>query len=760
MASSKFMRPTRNLYRTIGVFRTLVSAKAKMPSLKKPKSSTEAVAETRRATCLFCDQACELGVEMDNGEITRVRPYNPKLPAMCSKPMHWREFVEHKDRVVRPLKNIGTRGEPEWREIDWDQALDEIAEKLGAVKERFGAEAVAVAHMPVNTQSGSGLVRRFMNSFGTPNYISPLALCVGNTAQVHRATYGWYTSANYAKTDCVVLFGQNRSGENWPREYLEIQAAKMRGAKLIVIDPRKSNTAEMADYHLAIRYGTDAALLLGWLNVIIGEQLYDEGFVDAMTVGFDSLAERVKEYPPEKVAEICGIGADLVRETARIYAGATAAVIPWGVTTDMQKNSTSALRCQAILRAICGYINVSETVPCPGTIALSVSEFEMHERLSDEQKGKQLGNEAYPLFSYRAMGLYKEASERVFGYPYYNLCDCSCIAHPPALFEAMRTGNPYPVKATLVLGTNTLMNWANQNGILEAFMNQDLVVVFDTFITPTAQLADYVLPADMWLERNSLGTMGMEVMPAFFTSQQVLEPRGECKNIYFLIKGLADRLGLGEDFPWGSLEELYDWRLAPLGLTWEKAREIPMVPMKPASKGAEFATPTGKVELHSSVLEALGYDPLPHFTDPDPRDLADKFPLTIFIGLREKTSYNTCLRQIEPLRKRTPEPLLLLNPADMEAYGLSDGVWAWIETPTGRIQLLAQGDEKQPVGTARVPHGWWKPETAQGISGGLSRAMLHNDGVIIPDDSGNLDKEQGLPNMRGGLRARVYACEG
>lgn len=182
----------------------------------------------KHVTCVFCDHCCRLSVEVEKGRIIAIHPFDPAIPAICSKPLMWESYVNHPDRVVRPLKNVGQRGEPEWMEVPWETALDEIAEKLNAIIAKYGSTSVAVSAMPVNLQSGAGLVRRFANLIGTPNYITPMELCVGNTAQVHRATYGWYTSAAYEKSDCIVLFGQTRSPENWPQEYLRIMAARHR----------------------------------------------------------------------------------------------------------------------------------------------------------------------------------------------------------------------------------------------------------------------------------------------------------------------------------------------------------------------------------------------------------------------------------------------------------------------------------------------------------------------------------------------------
>ena len=260
------------------------------------------------STCVFCDGGCTFAVS-DSGGRAAISPINPAIPAICSKAVNWDEIRSHPGRLMHPLKNAGKRGEPQWEEISWDQALDEIAAKLRAVIDEYGPEAVAFSEMPLNHGFG-GVTRRFMNHLGTPNYITALDLCMGNTAQDHRATYGWFTSANWQAADCIVYFGQNRGPELWPREYLNLKAALSRGAKLIVVDPRITETAKLADYHLRIDYGTDAALVLGWINVIIAEGLYDREFVAKSTVGFEDLAERAGEYPPERVAEICGITAD------------------------------------------------------------------------------------------------------------------------------------------------------------------------------------------------------------------------------------------------------------------------------------------------------------------------------------------------------------------------------------------------------------------------------------------------------------------
>ena len=713
--------------------------------------------ETSFTTCTFCDGGCALRVEIDDAGARKIRPANPALPALCPKVGIVDEYRLHPDRVTKPLKNIGERGEPIWQETSWDEALDDIATRLQDVIDAYGPEAVAFAETPLNHGYG-GVTRRLMNCIGTPNYTAPTQLCMGNTAQVHRAVYGWLAAPAWEIADCIVYFGQDRDMERWPMEYLRLNAAIDRGAKLIVVDPRRSGTAKRADHHLAIRYGTDAALLLAWINVIIEEGLYDAGFVEGQCLGFGELRERVRMYTPAFAAEACGIDEGAIRETARLYARSDASIIPWGVTCDMQVNSTSALQAQCILRAICGFLNKSEMVVGPCTGGVGNAELSAFEKLSPGQRAKQLGRDTHPLLTFAASELYADANAR-FGIGYVpDIMAESNACSPADLFRAMRGEGPYPVKAIVVAANNTVMSYAGQAGIVEAFRNQDLVVAFENFMTPTAQLADYVLPGDMWAERATLGP-AYDIRPVLAATQAVCEPAGECRGWYFVVKGLADRLGFAGEFPWADERELFDWRLADLGMTFDELqRQLPAPLSRTPVAAGSFVTPSGKVELKSSVIEDIGFDPLPSYSEPhDPSAGADDYPYLLFAGLRERKSYNTGLRQIGSLRRAAPEPLVLVNPADAHTEGLREGGWCEVASPYGAVRLVAHIDEAQPQGTLRIPHGWWKPETEPGLTTGLSGAMLHNDGIVIPDDEWNLDGPQGVAGLRGSVRGRISA---
>ncbi len=716
-------------------------------------------AETKHVICTVCDNYCPLKANVVGGVLQGLEPYeDPK--AICFKAHSWKEHINHPDRILHPMKNVGTRGAQRWVPISWDQALDEIAARLRQIIGTYGPESVAVSSLRGNVSGDQGMIRRFMNLIGSPNFISGLHMCEGNTLQVHRATFGTSIAEDLSSANCILLVGHNPHRGNWAGQAAQLDAALARGAKLIVLDPRKSENAWRADIHLPLRYGTDTAMLLGFLRVIVEEELYDKEFVARYTYGFPQLRERLQEYSLEKVAAITGCDAQQIAAAARLFATAGPSVIPWGPILDMQVNSTSGIRCEDLLVSICGFVGKCEQLQSPEPALVNVSQLELHEMLSQEQKEKQLGADRYPLLSYRGYEPLRAAVKRVYGIEWLDL-EASFMANPAAVFRAMRTDQPYPVRALLNLGSNALMGYVNQQGILEGLMRQELIVVFDHWLTPTAQLADYVLPADYFLERPAL--MNQDGAGGAMVQQQVLQPRGECRSLYALLKGLADRMGLQSYFPWPDDEALLDYRVSRGGKRWKDVESAMFLgdaaQVNPLETG--FATPTGKIELYSTVLEQLGCDPLPYYKEAaqTPRNapaLAEQYPLTVFVGLRDKANYLTNLRQIKSLRRIDPCPEAYLHPNDAARSGAEDGRWVWLETTHGRMVLRVKCDAVQPEGTVRVPHGWWIPEWKPGWENGLSGAMYFNDALILPDEDWNADAEQGVPNLRGGLLAKVY----
>ncbi len=713
----------------------------------KPETDTN-----RYVVCTICDIACQLRAETRDGRLTKILPHdNPLLSRhICFKGTSAPKIHNHPDRLRVPLKRVGERGEDRWEEISYQRAMDEIADRLAAVVERHGPEALAVSTSGWNTAVTHGADRRFMNLLGSPNWISGVAMCNGNTAAVNKLTYGWHPFPDFVNTKCIVLFGHNPRRHSWAPIHNLIEVAQAQGAKLIVLDPRVSDQAEKSDLHLRLRSGTDAAMCLGWVKVIIDEGLYDRQFVDEWCIGFDKLAVRAGEYPLDRVEAITGVDSELIAEAARMYATADGAVIPWTPITDMQINSTSAIRLHSILRAITGNLDVvgGELLGGFHPDFLSESELQLHEALSQDQRDKQLGSDKHPAYTYRAQDKLGDAMERVHGYRYTDVVMGSYMANPSATFRAMATGDPYPVNAFITLGNNSLLSYPNQHQVHRALLNQDLVVAHEIFMTPTAMLADYVLPGDVFSERNHIADT-WNWTTRLSLSQKVAEPPEESSSTYMFWHDLAHGMGFGEHFPWHSLEEVLDHRLSPSGKSFEQfASESYMsmlIPQFRSYRDKGFATPTGKVELWCSVLDDLGFDALPHY-----RDVllpTDDYPYRVFTGVREDPFFQSGQRNIEVLRKRVPTPLFFLHPADAEHEGIEEGDWARLETETGHVVAKVAIQESMKEGHLRVPHGWWYPELRGEAD--LAGAFISSDAVLCDDTDEFLDEEQGTPHFKG-----------
>ena len=708
---------------------------------------------TKRTICQACDAACSVVNEVKQGRVVKVRSSDNPIfrDNICMKGIVSPKGLAHPDRILHPLKRVGERGSGQWERVSWEEAMTDIGARLKAVISEHGPEAWAVSTSQWNTATDHGMGRRLMNHVGSPNWISGVALCAGNTAAVNRLTYGWFPLGDFNNTNCIVLMGHNPRRHSWTPIYNYIRSAQARGAKLIVTDPRKSSSAERADIWLPLKVGSDTAMMFGWLKVIFDEGLYDKAFVENWTIGFDELRARVDEYPLERVAKLTGCDPEMIAKAARMYATSGPAVIPWTPITDMQRNSTSAIRLQSILRAVCGNLDVlgGETLQGFNPDIINESELEMHQVLSDEQKAKQLGSDEHPVFTYRAQERFREPTRRVWGQEYANLVVGCHMATPSATFRAMAGQGPYPVKAFFFLGNNPMMSFANMPLIIEAMMNQDLIVAHEHFMTPSAQLADYVLPGDSWLERPWL-TDSFGWMSTVRTSEKSMEPPGEARGAFEFWKLLANELGHAAVIPWESVEGLYDYRLQRLGVTWDEFVATTDVHFAPPEyrkyRKTGFATPSGKVELKSSVLADLGFDPLPYFREDPPHD--PDFPLKLFTGVREDGFFQTGHRHIPEMRARHPEPLAFVSPGTAAQYQLEEGEWIEVTNQLGKVSIKTAIKEAMPDGLVRVPHGWWKPEMRQG-AGHFSGALKYADAQLCRDDDDYLDLEQGIPHIKG-----------
>ena len=695
--------------------------------------------ETRKGWCGPCHVRCGSIIDVENGVAKSVRgdPDNPlNRGALCGRGKMILEHLYNPHRLNYPLKRTGDRGQGRWERIGWDQALDEIAGKLKIIKERNGPEALAFSRGTYRTYGWA--VNRFYYLFGSPNITGPNAICKCPSHTVEWSTYGFIAQSDLRNAGCIVVWAYQPSESRLIPDWRQLIEAKKRNAKIIVVDPRRTKEANMADLWLQVRPGTDLALMLGWLKVIIDEGLYDKEFVEKWTIGFDRLKDRIKKYSLDKVSGITGIPPQKIADSARIYASTKPAVITWGLGIDLQGvNATQAARARCILRTITGNLDVpgGELLGLSGSQKKYISDVEMElsDVLPPVQRAKQLGAKEYGLFAFPGYDLISAASKKTGNYVGPPTASMTCCAHPRHVWQAIISGQPYPVKALMVQADNPLIQAADTKLVYQALKspNLELLVVMDYYMTPTAGLADYVLPAACTVERSD-----------FPDYPKAMEPLFERRDDYQFWRELGIRLGQEKYWPWKTIEEVCDYRLKPLGISFEEVVKRgglkPDIEYRKYEK-AGFGTPSGKVEIYSSIFEKLGLDPLPDYKEPpespvsDPK-LAKDYPLILIATGKFMPMYHSELRQIPSAIKQLPEPLTDIHPVTAKSLGIADGDWVWIETLRGKIKQRARLTEEVQPSMVRVQHGWWFPKK-DGAEPSLHGLWESNANVLCPVDA-------------------------
>jgi len=515
---------------------------------------------------------------------------------------------------------------------------------------------------------------------------------------------------------------------------------------MIVVDPRRTQEAEMADLWLQVRPGTDVALMLGWLKIIVEEDLYDREFVGKWTVGFEQLKAHLKHYPLEQLARICWVPEDKLCAAARMYAGIKPSAITWGLGIDLQGvNAMQAVRARCILRAITGNLDIAggELLGVSGDEARVISnqEMELNGTISAGQKKKQLGAEQYGLFGFPGWEIIREASDKPDAYFRPPAADMTCCAHPRHIWQAIITGQPYPVKAFMSQSNNTLVQAADTKTVYNALRsdNLELSVTMDYYQTPTAELADYLLPAAGTLERSD-----------FPSYPKAMEPLYQRRDDYQFWRELGIRLGQADYWPWKTVEEVCDYRFAPLGIAFSEV--LQRGGLKPAREyrkfeSCGFGTPSGKVELFSSIFAKFGLDPLPVYHEPiesplgNP-ELAKHYPLILMATGKFMPFYHSELRQIQSAIREHPDPTTDIHPTTARDLGISDNEWVWIETLRGKIRQRARLTDEVHPAMVRVQHGWWYP-SMPGAEPSLHGLWLSSSNVLCPIGSEYCNAEIG-----------------
>jgi len=758
-----------------------------------------------------CHGGCGVLAHIEDGKLVKIEG-DPEHPInrgrLCSRCLAMTQYVDHPGRLRSPRKRVGERGENKWQDISWEEAYDLIEEKMGKIREEYGPESV-VFSMGTGRDVGAWICLLAYN-YGSPNVMFALSGigCYSPRIAASETVLGDYCvfdggqwlpkghdDPRYQVPETIVIWGYNINAScpdnifgHWITDLMK------KGSKIICIDPRLSFFASRADQWLQLRPGTDGALAMGFLNVIINEGLYDRKFVEKWTnaphlirsdtgtllrasdlveggspddfVVWDTAAgapaiwdsaelefrapgaapdappltgvapalevpaeqcamhlldessvpvktvwstfrAEVAEYPVDRVAQITWLRAEDIVEAARMYAKSRPATIQWGVAVDMTPAITPTSMAIAALWCLTGNLDV------PGGNVVARSAF---------------GAVAYALPGSRGPiqlpGQEVDAT-RIARDRYGVLSEFIWRAQTDVTLEQVFTGKPYPIKGMWVQACNLVggIGYDPQRWV-KALKKLDFVCVVDTFMTPTAELADIVLPAATFLEKDGIRSWWTPLESIV----KAMEVEG-CRPDNEINFELARRFN--PDLKWHDLHELLDEIVSPSGMTFhelaKKGWELPpdgdpSAPyhrherglLRPDGKPG-FKTPSGKMELYSVLRERWGFEPLPHHEEPpfspaSSPELFEQYPLILTTGRRSPVYFNSEHRNIPWLREADPDPVVELHPETGAALGIGNGEWVWIENMFGKARLKAKLTPIVPRWLASATHGWWYPE--------------------------------------------------
>jgi anaerobic selenocysteine-containing dehydrogenase len=654
----------------------------------------------------------------DEGRLVKVAgdPENPyNQGRLCVRCLDLKEVVYHQDRLTYPMRrDPKDRGRDVWERMSWDEAYDLIEERFKDIRDRYGAESIGFAQG--TGRDIAAYISRLAWSFGSPNFMSIFSgiACYAPRVAGCYATTGafWvadcsqqfadrYDNPQYRVPETIFVWGNYPLKSNSDGFYGHwlIDIMK-RGTKVVMVDPKATWLSARSVLHLPVRPGTDAALALGMLNVIITEGLYDHDFVDRWCYGFEEFKERVLTYSVEDMAASTWVPKEKIVEAARLLAASRPAALQWGVAVDMTKEALPAGQAIMALFQITGNCGVPGGMIIPPEI-LSYAGGWGRELISEEQKAKRIGLDRY--------GLLRQGFQ---------------LAQPDVFVETLETKRPYEIHG-LWLQTHNVLSCmgADPKTLYDLTKDLDFIVCVDLFKTPTIMaLADVVLPAATFAERDGIRIGdGAQRGEAINKAIQV----GECKSDMEINLELGKRFN-PEGWPWENLADMFSYMVAPTGMSFPELQEMSPAYMPFEYRSHEtgqvrydgqigFNTTTGRIELWSNYYNEVGLDPLPYFEEPSPGPgatpkLLDEFPLVLTTGARNWSLFHSEHRQIPRLRAIHKDPLVQVHPEAAATYGVGEGDWVWIENPRGRAKRKVSIVEFFDPRIIACDHGWWYPE--------------------------------------------------
>ncbi|TWH49019.1 molybdopterin-dependent oxidoreductase [Sporomusa sp. KB1] len=658
-----------------------------------------------------CHDTCTLISKVVDGRIVNITgdPTHPITAGTpCVKGHCYPTWVYHPDRILYPMKRAGKKGEGNWERISWDEAYSTITDKFKAIIESDGAKAI----LPYSYSGNLGIV----NNYGGPNRFwnklgaSKLdrAVCAGAGSVATNYTYGQVGSIDpetYSKTKLFVSWGVNHTATN-VHIIKFINRARDNGAKLVEINPVRTPLGSQADIHIQPKPGTDAALALGIMNVIINEGLYDKSFVENYTLGFDKLVEKVQNYPVEQVEQITGVPAATIVEFARLYATTKPSIIRVGYGMQRSSNGGRMVRAISLLPALVGMVGV-------------------------DGGGYIYINGDYWAYDWKALqrpDLLADSKVRSI-----NMNEIG-----KALNGQTKETEGMPVKALFVYNSNPLAMSTNTNQIKQGLEREDLfTVVVDPFITDTGDYADILLPAATFFEYEDINSdyLGWYVR----LNQPAIPALGESKSNLEIFAELANRMGFTEPCFGDTAADIIKAGLksgSPLfeGITYETLKDKHWMKLKLDIPFADrkFKTPSGKIEFYSEALGKAGFDPVAEHVPPaegseETPELYNKYPLH-FLTPATKHFITTQFHNLPYIQEIYDGPLVYINPKDAEDRGIESGDWVYAFNDRGKVKLKVRVTEGVKPGVAMSPKAPW-----QKLSPGKT-----NVNALAPDRLGDM----------------------
>jgi thiosulfate reductase/polysulfide reductase chain A len=611
--------------------------------------------------CEMCVWRCGVRAKVVDGKVVKLEG-NPLHPhshgKLCARGQSGLMNTYDPDRVLSPLIRLGKRGEGKFRQATWSEALDEVAEAMLKIKNTYGPEAMVFSSTHNLSQP---LFENLLYGFGSPNYGTQRSLCFNAMIVSNLITYGMEEPArDYGHLQYLILTGRNLTEAISTSETTDLVDAIARGTKVVYIDPRFTKTASKASEWLPIRPGTDLAFHLALINVIIGEKLYNQSFVDQYTLGFDQLASSVVSNTPDWAATLTGLEANVIRRIAREFAAAGVnALAHNGWRTSNFINSFPTERAITILNALVGNWGVT-MFPSAG------------------EGGGGLGSPTQPAYP-------RISAQRLDGVPWMYPFVPLKIGVFQQLRDSIVAGQPYAAHGWFISRQNPVLSLPDRQKTLEAFDKMDFIVTMDILMNDTGWFSDVVLPEASYLERyDPLVPMGNQI----FIRQPVIEPQGEAKSAMWVYKELGTRLGLDDFFQYKDEEDYINQQLAPTGISLSELRLHGSVEMSSSDESNiyEWSTPSSKIELYSAALQKDNFDPIPVWQEPPQPKAGEFYLLTGKVG--QHTQFGTQNNQL--LHKYQDEPRLWMSTEAAQSLGLKDWDLVEVTSSVGSVKVALE----------------------------------------------------------------------